>query len=174
MATTANSMPNARRAKCPKTGQEKGRSGWNIICYDLLACPDHLEPVEGARVREIFKEMRAQFPEQCRAHNGVIRDFALAAWRSEHFYHFKNSFCAAAIAHERAITDPAASPGQKSDEMLLILAKRRDAAGPNNFIKLFGYDSCVKEEHFRAGTAYFQALDQISQLTDIGPQELIM
>ena len=72
--------------------------------------------------------------------------FALAEWRGEHFFHFQNSICAHAIAHERPLAESAAPSGPKGDKILLNRAMRRDAPGPNNFLKLIGYDVHIMEE----------------------------
>ena len=165
MATPAQCIANAENAKLstgPKTEAGKANVAKNGVQHGLFAAYERLAPADSARINEFIEELHDCFPEHCPAYEtDVIRDYAIAKWRSELFYRMEASFFESAIACGRALPETSALIEQSGEGILFGLALQRDAAGPNVQSKLMRYESRVTKELKRAREAYCQVLNLI-------------
>jgi SEC-C motif len=105
--------------------------------------------------------MYAGLTDQSPVREDIIREYAIAKWRSELFYKMESSCLTSAVADERANPESAALIEQYGEDILLGHALRHDAAGPNVFSKLMRYGARVKKDLISARDAYIRLLDQI-------------
>ena len=170
MATAAQCFANAENAKLstgPKTEAGKANVAKNGVQHGLFAAYERLAPADSARINEFIEELHDSFPQQCAAYEAdVIRDYAVAKWRSELFYRMEASYFESAIACERALQETSPLIEQSCEGILFGLALQRDAAGPNVQSKLMRYESRVMKELNRAREAYYQVLNFIGNRAD--------
>ena len=165
---------NARFSTGPKTPQGKAISARNSIQHGLFASPENLTPADSARVKELILELSADFESHAAAHINIIRDFAIAAWRTELFHRMERYFYESAIAKERAQTESAMLMSEYGDGILLGRAIQRDAKGPKVLPKLMRYEGQILKKFHYARKAYYYALERISNQADFGSLELLM
>ena len=165
MATAAQCIANAANAQHstgPKTEQGKSTVAKNGVQHGLFAAYERLAPADAARVNNFIDELSAGFRVQNPGFSDVIRQYAIAKWRSELFYRMEASVLESAIADERANPDSAALIEQYGEDILLGHAIRHDAAGPNAFSKLMRYESRVMKELGRARDVYHKLLEIVA------------
>ena len=118
-------------------------------------------PAETARVSEIAEQLHAGIPAQRPLREDIIRNYAIAKWRSELAFRMEAAFFEAAIAEERANPASADLIEKYGEDILLGAAIRRDAAGPNALSKIMRYQASVNKNLQLAKDAYVHLLDQI-------------
>ena len=165
MATPAQCFANAENAKLstgPKTEEGKTKSAKNGVKHGLFAAYERLAPADSARINLFIDELHAGFPEQTTFYEDIIRQYAIAKWRSELFFRMEASFWESAVAYERAQPESAELIEQYGDDILLGQAIRRDAAGPNAHSKLMRYAARVAKDLHLASDSYNLILPTIS------------
>jgi SEC-C motif len=150
---------NAQHSTGPKTEQGKSTVAKNGVQHGLFAAYERLAPADAARITQFIEELSDGFQIQSAAFADVIRQYAIAKWRSELFYRMEASVLESAIADERASPESAALIEEYGEDILFGHAIRHDAAGPNAFTKLMRYESRVMKELGRARDSYYKLLE---------------
>ena len=170
MATAAQCIANVQNAKSstgPKTEEGKAKVAMNGLSHGLFAAYEHLIPTASDRVNQFVEELHEGLSIQCAAFEDIIRQYAIAKWRSELFHEMEASFFSSALADERANPESASMVELHGDGILLGRALRHDAEGPNVFSKLMRYESRVSKELRRASESYQDLLRFIANRNDI-------
>jgi uncharacterized protein YecA (UPF0149 family) len=157
MATPAQCIANAGNAQFstgPKTEEGKEKAAKNAVRHGLFAACERLAPADTARIEHFFEDLHAGIPAQSAAREFVIRQFAIAMWRSEICCGMEASFLNSAVADEAANPESAALTGESGKNNLLGRALRRDSEGPKVLPKILRYLSLVMKELHSASDAY--------------------
>ncbi len=130
----------------------------------LFAEYERIVPDARDRMNQFIEEMHRGFPQQCPQFEDVIRQYAIAKWRSELFYAMEASFINAALADEVADNESKPPAERPRESTVFGRAMRRDAEGPNVFSKLLRFESRVFKELERAKTAFLAVIQAITNL----------
>jgi hypothetical protein len=121
--------------------------------------PDALAPRDQPRIQQLFYALRSGFPQLPAGREFVIRQYAIAMWRSENCLNLESSFFASALEAEAAQPKSAILVESFGPNILQIRAMTRDAEGPNIFGKILRYQSRIAKDLNDAQEAYQQLLD---------------
>ena len=111
MASPAQCLANAENAKLstgPKTEDGKAMVAKNGVSHGLFAAYEHLAPADSARIGQFIAELNAGMPQQIPVREDIVREYAIAKWRTELFYRMEASILISAVADERANPENAA------------------------------------------------------------------
>ena len=172
MATPAQCIANAANAQHstgPLTQAGKAKTAGNSVRHGLFTAFEHLAAADSARIGQIVEQLNAPIAEITAAHEEVIRQYAIAKWRSERYYAMEAAFFVSALADEREKPESAALVEKYGEDVLLGHALRHDAAGPNTLTKLMRYESRIKKELALAKAAYDQLPQQEAPLEKAKP-----
>ena len=120
-------------------------------------------PTESARVDELFKQLHASIPAQAPPREDIIRGYAIAKWRNELSHRMEAAFFSSAVADELANPESQELIEKYGEDILLGVAIRRDAAGPNALTKILRYQSSVNKNLKSASAAYERMLDELQK-----------